>query len=50
MRRVRARGLMLRPRGAGWGGVTGWRGSGDAESDEAVKLVPVEQMSSGKKT
>ena len=51
MRRVkRVRGLMLRPRGEGWGGVKGWRGSGDAESDEAVKLVPVDQMSSSKKT
>ena len=34
-------------RGEGWGGVTVWRGSGDADSDEAMKLVPA--MSSGKK-
>ena len=41
MRRVRAQGLMLR--GEGWGGVRVWRGSGDADSDEAVKLVPTDE-------
>ena len=32
---------LVRLMGEGWEGVTVWRGSGDADSDEAMKLVPV---------
>jgi hypothetical protein len=40
VRLVRGPVTLMTGEGEGWGGVTVWRGSGDADFDEAMKLVP----------